>query len=246
MSADEERREGQMGSLFDAGISPIIAAAHELKSPLALVRQLALSLEQGDLAADDQQRLLRQITLTSERALRLTSDLTRTARLQDAMFELEPINPVALCEDIVHELTPLFAAHDRVIRVRTRKHPLLLIANRDLLRRIIMNFSDNALHYSEGDRVVEIQIKALSGGKTIRLGVRDYGPAVSSDMWRTLQKKLSTSPQVVHARPQSSGLGLYIASQFAEAMQGQIGMTRHRDGATFYVDLFASRQMSLL
>jgi K+-sensing histidine kinase KdpD len=246
MSANVGEHEGLIGGVLGDGLSSLVAAAHELKSPLALMRQLSLMIEAGDVSETEQKRMLQQITLTSERALRLTSDLTRSTRLDDALFRLEPINPQQLCEDIVHELTPLFIAHSRQVRLATRKHPLLLVANRDLLRRIIMNFSDNALHYAEPDSVVEIQIKAFNKGKTIRLGVRDFGPALSSDMWKSLQSKLSHAPQSVHARPQSSGLGLYIASQFADAMDGQIGVTRHRDGATFYVDLHASRQLSLL
>jgi len=246
MSVKRGRHE-QLGSRpFDAQIPSLVAAAHELKSPLALVRQLALSLEAGDLTPSESQRMLRQISLTSERALRLTSDLTRSTRLDDAMFTLEPINPQQLCEDIVHELQPLFSAYGRDVRFVPHRHPLLLVGNRDLLRRIIMNFSDNALHYAEPGSVVEIQIKAFNGGQMIRLGVRDYGPALSSDMWKTLKTKLAKAPQPVHARPQSSGLGLYVAGQFAGAMNGTIGVTRHRDGATFYVDLGASRQLSLL
>jgi len=246
MSSRRGKHEQLGGGVLGDGLPSLIAAAHELKSPLALVRQLSLMLETGDLTADERQRMLRQISLTSERALRLTSDLTRSVRLDDALFELEPINPGELCKDIVHELTPLFAAHGHHVRLAPRKHPLLLIANRDLLRRIIMNFSDNALHYANADSVVEIQINALQSGRIIRLGVRDYGPAISSDMWRSLQNKLPNAPQPVHARPESSGLGLYSASQFADAMNGTIGVTRHRDGATFYVDLYASSQLSLL
>jgi signal transduction histidine kinase len=230
-------------------VSSITAAAHELKSPLALMRQLALRLDGGDIS-DEQRRLIQQITLTSERALRLTSDLTRSARLGDVkdtlLFELEPINPEQLCQDIATELAPLFEAHGRSLAVSHRTHPLLLVANRDLLRRIIMNFSDNALHYSQPGTAVHMQIQALTKAGTVRVGIRDFGPALSSDMWRALQKKLKHSPQAIHARPQSSGLGLYIASQFAEAMQGTIGATRHHDGATFYVELQASRQLSLL
>ncbi len=246
MSAKREAHEQLGGGLLEGNIPSLVAAAHELKSPLALMRQLSLMLEAGDLSVMESQRMLRQISLTSERALRLTSDLTRSARLDDAMFNLEPINPQQLCEDIVHELTPLFNAYGRDVRLLPRRHPLLLVANRDLLRRIIMNFSDNALHYANSNAAIEIQIKALNDGQTIRLGVRDYGPALSSDMWRTLQGKLTSAPQSVHARPQSSGLGLYISSQFADAMHGKIGITRHRDGATFYVDLSASHQLSLL
>jgi signal transduction histidine kinase len=230
-------------------VSSLTAAAHELKSPLALMRQLALRLEtidQSNELSAEQRRLIQQITLTSERALRLTSDLTRSARLEDAFFEVEPINPEQICRDIVAELAPLFEAHGRSLAVSHRIHPLLLVANRDLLRRIIMNFSDNALHYSQPGTAVHMQITALKKTGMVRVGIRDFGPALSNDMWRTLRKKLKQSPQAVHARPQSSGLGLFIASQFAEAMQGTIGATRHRDGATFYVELQASRQLSLL
>lgn len=238
--------EGLSNEGIDANqVSSLTAAAHELKSPLALMRQLALRLDTDDMS-DEQHRLIQQITLTSERALRLTSDLTRSARLDGAMFEVEPINPEQLCQDIAVELAPLFEAHGRSLAVSHRTHPLLLVANRDLLRRIIMNFSDNALYYSQPGTAVHMQIHALKKAGMIRVGIRDFGPALSSDIWRVLQKKLKHSPQTIHARPQSSGLGLFIASQFAEAMQGTIGATRHHDGATFYVELQASRQLSLL
>jgi len=243
---DMVRGDSDFDGAFIGRLPSIIAAAHELKSPLTLVRQLSLMLEDGNVSSNDQKKMLRQISLTSERALRLTSDLTKAAKLSDAMFAMEPINPQQLCEDIVYELKPLFVAHGREFRLVSRKHPLLLVANRDLLRRIIMNFSDNALHYTDGNTAIQIQIRALNAGKTIRLGVRDFGPALSSDMWRTLRGKLVNSKTPVHNRPQSSGLGLYIAGQFADAMNGRIGVIRHRDGATFYVDLQASGQLSLL
>lgn len=231
-------------------ISSLTAAAHELKAPLALVRQLALQLESEFaheyLSDSEKLKLLHHITLTSERALRLTSDLTKAARLDASLFQLEPINPEQLCRDIVQELTPLFEAHGKKVTVSSRKHPLLLVANRDLLRRILLGFNDNALHYSQPGTAVHMQIKAFKNAGVVRIGVRDYGPALSTDMWRKLQQKLKVAPQAIHARPESSGLGLYIASQFAEAMNGEIGAIRHKDGATFYVDLQASSQLSLL
>ena len=233
------------GPLKD-GLPSIVAAAHELKSPLALIRQLSLSIEDGIFCEDEQKRMLRQISLTSESALRLTSDLTRSVRLSEALFTLEPINPQQLCEDIVHELAPFFMAHDCKMKLKTRKHPLLLIANRDLLRRIIMNFSDNALHYTEENTTVEIQIRARDRGKIIRLGIWDYGPALSTNVFESLHGKLMNASTLIHARPQSSGLGLYISGQFADAMNGSIGVKRHRNGSTFYVDLQASNQLSLL
>lgn len=226
-------------------VTPLVAAAHELKAPLALIRQLALRFEGASLSPSDQ-RLLQQITLTSERALRLTTDMTKASRLEDALFSLEPLNPEQVCRDIVHEMTPLFEAHGRQLAFAKRTHPLLLVGNRDLLRRILANFSDNALHYTEPGSVVHMQITAMKHSGRIRIGVRDFGPALSSTMWQQLKDQLATAPQALHTRPQSSGLGLFLAGQFAEAMNGEIGITRHRDGTTFYVELQASQQMSLL
>lgn len=243
MSRDENWRKGK---IIDSEMSSVIAAAHELKAPLVLIRQLSLMLDTVDVPSSDKQRILDQITLTSERALRLTSDLTRSARLEDGLFQLEPIDPQSLCEDVVHDLRPLYVAHDLDIKLLPRKHRLLSIANRDLLRRVMLGFGDNALHYADERGTVELQINSIDYGQTVRLGVRDYGPAVPIDLWRTLRRQLSVAPQPVRARPQSSGLGLYVADNFARAMKGKIGAIRHRDGATFYIDLQASRQLSLL
>lgn len=243
--ASGDREQFYDGPLID-GLPSIVAAAHELKSPLALMRQLSLTLEDDNISISEKSRMLRQITLTSERALRLTNDLTKSIRLSDAMFALEPINPCELCKDVAREMAPLFSAHQRNIKLVTKRHSWLIVANRDLLKRIIMNFSDNALYYAEGDGDIEIRIAAVNSGKTIRLGVRDYGPAVPRLTIKNLRNNLSFAPAPIHARPQSSGLGLYIAGQFADAMNGRIGVTRHRDGATFYVDLQSSSQLSLL
>lgn len=223
-----------------------MTAAHELKAPLALIRQLSLSLEAAELSEAERKRLLQQITLTSERALRLTTDLSRSSRLDDSLFDCEPLNPLQICEEVAHEISPLYAAKGREIRVQTHRRPLLAVANRDLLRRILLNFADNALHYADPTTPVELKTSAAEHGRVIRMGVRDFGPALPSDVWQRLQTQLGKSAQPLHARPQSSGLGLYVAGQFAEAMQGHIGATRHRDGATFYVELNASTQLRLL
>lgn len=233
-------------SSFLTDLPYTVTAAHELKSPLALIRQLALSLGSADLNSPESRQLLRQITLTSERALRLTTDLSRALRLEDSLFTLEPIMPSVICEDVAHELTPLYREKGREIRVIATKRPLLMLGNRDLLRRILLNFGDNALHYADPDSPVVLQTHSTNRGETIRLSVRDYGPSVPMDIWRRLSLNLGTSNQALHARPQSSGLGLHVSGQFAAAMQGKIGATRHQDGSTFYVELSASSQIKLL
>jgi len=234
----------QGGALTSAPL--FLAAAHELKSPLALIRQLSLELESGACTPKDAEKIARQITLTTERALRVTTGLTKTARLEDGLFNLEPLNPVSLCEDIVEELSPLYKANGRAIYVAKRSRPLLGLANKDLLRRVLLSFADNALHYSDDETPVVVTASLHHGGSRIRLGVRDYGPAVQSKAWNKLAGSLGERPQPLHDRPESSGLGIYVARQFAEAMNAEVGATRHRDGATFYIDINASTQLRLL
>lgn len=229
-----------------SGVPMAVMAAHELKAPLALIRQLSLALESGDISPEEKERLSRQITLVSERALRLTTDLTRAARLEDSLFELEPLNPQQICEEVAHELTPLYRARGKKIHVSSRYRPILAVANRDLLRRILLNFADNALHYVSTATPVELFTLTREYGSHIRLGVRDYGPQIPANTWQMIERNLGTGKQSLHVRPQSSGLGLFIAGQFARAMQGSVGATRHRNGATFYVDVSASNQLRLL
>lgn len=248
MSATNGRHQQQVFDRpFTDGLSSLMAAADDLKSPLSLIRQLSLTLDDMTLTADQQRRIFRQICITSQRALNLTGDLTRSIGLTDAMFELEPINPWQVCDDVVRQLAPVFKAHERRLELTSaRKHPLLLVGNRDLLRRILINFSDNALHYTDKDKTVKIKISASKDGHTIRLGVRDYGPTVSAEMLSKFINGNIKNIPINYSRPHSSGLGVYIASQFASAMNGQVGVTKHRDGVTFYIDLQASTQLNLL
>lgn len=227
-------------------LSFAVTAAHELKSPLVLIRQLALALEANGMAENERRRILQQITLVSERALRLTADLSRSARLEDSLFELEPLNPQQICEEVAHELAPLYKARGRTIQVASRYRPILAVANHDLLRRIILNFADNALHYAGDETTVELNASTREYGAKIRLGVRDYGPEIPINIWQAIEANLGTNKQALRGRPQSSGLGLYVAGQFARAMQGKVGATRHRNGTTFYVDVHASSQLRLL
>lgn len=235
-----------VGGVGVSDVPPLVAAAHELKSPLALMRQMALTLEAGDCSAKEIETLAHRMTLTSERALRLTADLTRASRLEGSFFDVEPLNPVSLLEEVAHELAPLYQAKGRTLQVVGRRRSLLAVANHDLLRRVVMNFADNALHYSGEGAPVQLSAKAFLNGEGIRLSVRDYGPALSANVWKTIDESLGVRAQSLHARPESSGLGMYVAGQFARAMGARLGAVRHRDGATFYIDLNASTQMRLL
>ena len=240
MRSEGEEMRGEVLPFGD--ISALVAAAHELKSPLVLMRQLALVSADSNRPESERTSALHQLTMVADRGLRLTADLTRTARLTDSLFAVEPVNVQQLCESIVQQITPLYEQYGRSIRFDVRRARPLALAHRELLSSVIYHFADNALHYGD-DGAVTVSLRTRTRQRQLRVGVRDEGPAMSLKEWRTLKGQPSSS---MTTRPQASGLGLYIAEQFSQAMGGSIGLTRHRNGATFYIDLPLSEQLSLL
>ncbi len=227
-------------------ISSIGIASHELKSPLVLMRQLSLELASGKLSTIETQTVLEQLIHVSDRALRLTNNLTKAERLQASLFPLEPVNPLSICEDVTSEISGLYKAQNRKLILKRQKSVQPVVANRDLLRRILLNFADNALHYSDESSNVTVSAKLYNRTRTVRLSVRDYGPAIDLPYWQRIKSALHHTVEPMSRRPESSGLGIYIARQFADAMGGSIGVIRHRDGASFYIELPVSHQLSLL
>ncbi len=227
---------------MESEVNGILVAAHELKAPLALLRQLAFSLE---LTRNDseRQKIQSQMINVSDRAIRQVNDLTKIARLEDGLFQMEPVAVRAVCDDVTRELTNLFRFNHRNLEVSYTNRSRLVVANRDLLYSVVYNFCLNAMHYSNEESRSELIVKDYYD--KVRLSVRDFGPALPTDVWKSLKKGWVEKPTSIAMRPGSSGLGLYIASKFSQYMSAEVGAIRHRDGTSFFVDLKVSKQARL-
>ena len=222
----------------------LVAAAHELKTPLVLMRQLSIQLAQTDDPRKNTE-IIERIRLTAERSLRLTDSLTKSARLADALFELEPVQLNGLCREVVEEISPLTHALGQKITVGFAKKPLVAVANRELMRSLLLGLIDNAAQYNGENQNIEISSRISR--HSVALSVRDHGPIIDLGEFRRLQQSVGQEPQPLTARPLSSGLGLLIAQRFTQAMNGKLSLERHRSGGmTFTVDLPASHQLSLM
>ncbi len=219
-------------------IPTVLAAAHELKSPLVLIRQLALQLEKSEESIQ-----AARIRMTAERSLQLVESLTRVARLEDALFECEPINLSELHEDVVHELTPLTLALGQKIQPVASKRHVVVVGNRSLLRSVLLGLCDNALTHNNPQYPIELRISRR--GDRVLSSIRDFGPVTSS--LTTIRRSVGRTPQPIASRPRSSGLGLLIAEQFARHMDATLTLRRHHTaGVTLALELPASKQLSLL
>ena len=225
---------------MDVEVDGILVAAHELKAPLAVLRQLALNLPGMDFEGE---HMRNEMVSVSERALKQVNDLAKIRRLEDGLFAMEPVAVRAVCDDVTRELQYLFSYNRRDLWVKYSNRSRLVTANRDLLHSIIYNFLLNAMHYSGDGTRAELIVRDYRD--RVRIVIRDYGPALPVDVWREMKRGFIKKPTSIAMRPGSSGLGLYIASKFSRYMHASVGAIRHRDGTSFYVELPISKQASL-
>ena len=217
-----------------------MVAAHELKAPLAVVRQLALGLDE---TTEKNEHIRNEMIKVSERAIRQVNDLTKIRKLEDGLFEMEPVAVREVCDAVAEELKYLFGGRERQLDIHYYNDARLVTANRELLYSVIYNFLTNALHYSGADGKTELAVRDSRG--KVKVAIRDYGPALPIEVWREIKKGWIEKPLSIAMRSGSSGLGLFIASRFSRYMGANVGAVRHRDGTSFYVELPVSRQARL-
>ena len=221
-------------------VDGILVAAHELKGPLATLRQLALSFD--EMGAEGE-RIRGEMIQVSERAIRQVNDLTKMRRLEDGLFTMEPVAVTAVCDEVTRELRYLFRENGRGLKVRYKCRNGLVTANRELLFSVVYNFLLNAMHYASKGTQAEMVVSEVRD--KVRVDIRDFGPALPMKIWREMRQGWIEQPTAIAMRPGSSGLGLFIASRFSRYMNANVGAIRHRDGTSFYVELLKSKQASL-
>jgi len=227
------------------------AIAHELKAPLAIIAQLAASIEDEQLLGvtpAERKQTLERIRLSAERTLRLVQSLALSQQLakNDQMFalDLEPLNTMRLCEETIHELLPLAAAHGQTIELRANGRSPLSVGNNELVRSIFINLVDNAIKHNPPETAVMVDVGRHAS--LVHVRVSDTGAGLRPRDFRQLQETLGRQVQPLHGRSGSSGLGLYIAGTMAEAMGGRLSLRRPKVGLAFQLDLLHSRQLSFL
>lgn len=229
----------------------ITAAAHELKTPLTIIAQLAAALEDPamQLSAAQRQYYLERIRLSAQRTLRLVQGLSTSYRLGEPGqltfgLQLEPVNIAHICQEVAAEMAPFAKAQRQVIVPQFRVRSPIVIADRRLLHNAFFNLVDNAIRHNPAE--TEVRINAQRRGTMVRVSVCDDGPGIGRNELTTLRQRLGTQVQPILSRSSNSGLGLYIVGQLVAAMGGTLGLGRSQRGATFYVDLLHSQQLSLL
>ena len=213
-------------------------AAHELKTPLAILRSyletLASDLSSG--LTPEQEEFLRAATVGAVRLQSLVEALLDLAALEagHAPLDLRPIEARRVIDDVVQEMLP--AARDAGIGLRTLDSPetLVLRADPDRLGQVLRNLVDNGIKYT--GRGGQVAISCHHHGERALLVVEDTGIGVAADMLPTIFEEFVRGAGQESAR--GAGLGLAIVRRLVLAMGGRVwAESQERRGSRFSVEL---------
>jgi signal transduction histidine kinase len=214
----------------------ISMASHQLRTPLTSVKGYLSMVLEGDAGElnEMQVRLLDQAFVSSQRMVYLIADLLNISRLRTGKFLVEP-SPVNLANLIEGEIAQLVdTAASRKLELEYEKpddFPLLML-DETKIRQVVMNFVDNAIYYTPSGG--KITVKLEDKGSSIEYRVVDNGIGVPKAEQHHLFTKFYRAGNAKKARPDGTGLGLFMAKKVIAAQGGSIIFESQEDkGSTF-------------
>lgn len=217
------RRAGILGPDVSAmrGVQTAVLA-HQLKSPLASLRQCASVVLHGYTGAlpEKAQGMIEVIAERADQMLCLLDDWITLVRLEEdtGVARSEPVDLDALLEALVERTSkgPEAAA----VSLRFERSPNGAVVEGDAvaLRELFANLVTNAIRYTQAGGEIRIAAAAESSGVTVR--VSDNGPGIPEDERERVFEPFFRG-KAQRAVP-GDGLGLPIARRIARAHGGDL------------------------
>ena len=210
------------------------AAAHELKTPLAVLRTHAEALKE-DISPEKRGAYLDVILDESDRMSTLVGHLLDLSRLEArAELRREPLDLAALTAEVLARLEP--AAQVGAIALVLDLVPVQVEGDRRRLEELLAELGTNALkHCPPGG---EVRVVLRLEGNRARLSVENDGPAIPAEDLPHLWEPFYKGDKSRSREGGGSGLGLALVKGAAEAHKGTCrAENRSGGGVRFTIEL---------
>jgi signal transduction histidine kinase len=214
----------------------ISMASHQLRTPLTSVKGYISMILEGDAGEinDLQKKFLNQAFISSQRMVYLISDLLNVSRLKTGKFVIENRETYLpdTVEDELRQLDETIKARGLSIDYKKPKKFPTVMLDEDKVRQVIMNFADNAIYYTPSGGKIYIELKATD--EVVKYTVKDTGIGVPKHEQHHLFTKFYRAGNARKARPDGTGLGLFMAKKVITAQGGSIIFSSEQGkGSTF-------------
>ncbi len=219
-------------------------AAHELRTPLAILKGFAQMLlvqtarGKGPELVDWQVEALQGIDQATARLVELTEDLLDVTRLQAGRLtlQLEPTDLVALASRVVTRLQMTTEHH--TLSLHTPLEHLVVYVDPRRMEQVLSNLIGNAIKYSPEGGIIEVTLREEAETKTARLCVSDHGIGIPVQQQSLVFGRFARADNARTYGIGGTGLGLYLCRELVERHGGRIWFeSTEGQGSTFFVTL---------
>jgi signal transduction histidine kinase len=212
-------------------------AAHELRTPLAVLRSEVEIALRAPRSADQYRQALKIAADEADRLTRLADQLLFLSRQDSGMVEIarEDVRLDALLMDVCDQLAGL--AREKQVSVAVScLEPSTIVGDDVRLSRAFYNILDNAIKYSPVNGEVRLGMEATENA--VRVRIEDEGPGIPAEHRAQIFKRFYRVEASRHRELGGAGLGLAIAHSAIVAHGGNISVgSGARGGALFTIEL---------
>jgi two-component system sensor histidine kinase QseC len=198
----------------------LATTAHELKTPLALLR--------GEIEMAEHFPKRKVLLKDIDQMARLIHQLLHWAEARESQnYQYQSLYLSDVAEEVVLYLNRLAVIFQVQIQSVVQSEASLLYADRSTCFVLLKNLLENAIHHAPKDSVIELTITDTG------ISVRDHGPGITPEHLPWLFTKFWRGP---HRRHQGAGLGLAICYEIATTHGWRLKATNSSPGACFSLE----------
>lgn len=229
-------KEKELDRLKDEFIS---LTSHALRTPLTAIKGLVSMIWEGDYGPMNKnlEKPLANISLSTERLIKLVNNLLNISRAQTGKLEFKLIvfSIQDQIEKVIKDLSPIAKENNIEIKF-IRSEVLEVQADEEKSRDILNNLISNALKFTNKGSIV---VSVRQENDLVTVYVKDTGIGISEKDRVKLFQRFQQIANVTSKQVTGTGLGLYLSKMLASKMGGDVWLVESelKKGSTFAFSL---------